>query len=141
MSEFAERWNGRFESLLSWEAFDAFFRDFQQTIDGGWYIFTPGEAIPVVSLAKDDALTKIKEIVNHIRTEHQQHYCGIVYVDNPTAPAFIKIYDPHNLGEYCASGADKPLPLYILTTITPEMLPEFQPSTPKINRLRRLFGG
>ena len=62
---------------------------------------------------------KIDEL---LRREHDEDYCGIVYVDNKEHPEFVKIFDPHNLGVSCGFSENPPLPGWILSQVTPKSL-------------------
>ena len=105
------------------------------------YIYAVGEAPPSEPVSTSDFNRFIDEIDGLLRKEHTEDYCGIVYVDDPNDPSFIKIYDPNNLGMVCgSSGAPPPYPGWILTLIPPENLDEAL--TPAGNRRRwwqRLF--
>ncbi len=71
----------------------------------------------------DQVLAFIAGIDTLLRAEHKEDYCGIVYADNPQAPGFIKIYDPHNLGVSCGFSDNPPLPGWVLSLIPPVDLP------------------
>ena len=51
--------------------------------------------------------------------KHDEDYCGIVYTDNKEIHAFIKIFDPNNLGVSCGFSDNPPLPGWILSKIKP----------------------
>ena len=57
-----------------------------------------------------------------MRNEHKEDYCGIVYVDDPEEPGFLKIYDPGNLGMVCGSSEAPPLPGWTLSRVAPDDL-------------------
>ena len=54
-----------------------------------------------------------------LHEQHQEDYCGIVYVDNIDTPEYIKIYDPANLGVVCGYSDNPPLPGWILSRLVP----------------------
>jgi hypothetical protein len=54
-----------------------------------------------------------------LHREHEEDYCGIVYAGNTQQPAFIKIFDPNNLGVTCGFSAKPPLPGWIMSRIAP----------------------
>lgn len=41
-------------------------------------------------------------------TANHQDYCGIVYTDSMTNPAYIKVFDPNNLDQPAAPAATRP---------------------------------
>ncbi len=119
MSAFAKAWRGRFESLLSWDEFDKFWAKLGAKFASDWYIYVPGQDLPdkTSNIKKTrEFLLKISELLHQ---EHQERYCGIVYVDNKQNPEFIKIYDPSNLGTVCRYGDNPPLPGWVLSKIAP----------------------
>ncbi|MGD8575764.1 MAG: hypothetical protein PVG13_01630, partial [Thiohalophilus sp.] len=105
-----------------------------------WYIYAVGEMPPEKPVDAQQLNTFINEIDALLRQEHDEDYCGIVYVDKPSDPGFIKIYDPNNLGVSCGYSDNPPLPGWVLSLIPPVDLPAALP--PPGNRRRwwqRLF--
>ena len=61
----------------------------------------------------------IEQIGQLLRRDHQETYLGIVYVDDPALPSFVKIYDPNNLGAACGSSGRQVLPGWTLSRCPP----------------------
>jgi len=57
----------------------------------------------------------------------------IVDADDPEAPAWVKVYAPHNLGVSCGDCDNPPLPGWVMSGIAPVDLP----STRILPRSRR----
>ena len=64
------------------------------------------------------------EIDQVLHLEHKHDYCGIVYADDSTHPALIKVYDPGNLGMVCGPGNAPVPPRWVLSRIKPSVLGE-----------------
>lgn len=85
-----------------------------------WYIYHIGESIPQNVCQIEQFQQFLVGINKLLRHDHQERYCGIVYVDDKIQLGFIKIYDPNNLGHVCgSSGAPPPLLGWILSRIQP----------------------
>jgi len=101
-----------------------------------------GEAPPQEPVTGGQLQQFIDELDALLRKDHDEAYCGIVYVDDPDEPGMIKVYDPNNLGAVCGSSGARVLPGWVLSTMPPEDLQAALP--PPGNRRRwwrRLFPG
>lgn len=121
---FLHAFRGSFTSLLKWPDLDAFWQVLESRADAKWYIYAIGEAVPVSPASAAQLKKFIREIDTLLREEHDEDYCGIVYVDDKTNPSFIKIYDPNNLGVTCGFSDNPPLPGWALSLIPPVELNE-----------------
>jgi len=139
-SDFYTRYRGGFIGLLRWPQLDDFWRVLRSSKGENWYIYAIGEALPEQPVTSEQLDTFVTEIDILLRKEHQEDYCGVVYVDDKTEPTFIKIYDPNNLGVVCGFSDNPPLPGWIISLIKPELLDEntFLPQSRK-RWWRRLF--
>lgn len=115
---------GKFTSVMRWPQLDAFWQTLRSQADDGWYIYAVGETPPDAPVAKEKLLKFIDEIDVLLHQEHDEDYCGIVYIDNHDRPEFIKIFDPNNLGVSCGFSEKPPLPGWILSRIQPIELEE-----------------
>lgn len=139
-SPYLQAFRGRFTSMLRWPQLDSLWQTLRSQ-DKAWYIYAVGEVPPQETADKPQLDTFISEIDKLLRREHDEDYCGIVYVDEPADPSFIKIYDPNNLGVSCGFSTNPPLPGWVLSLIKPVDLQVAIP--PPGNRRRwwqRLFG-
>ncbi|HYQ72454.1 MAG TPA: hypothetical protein VET88_11080 [Gammaproteobacteria bacterium] len=105
--------------MLRWEQLDALWEVLARDAGGGWYIYAVGEPPPVRPASSAVLQRFLTEIGELLRREHDEPYCGIVYTDSMTAPAFVKIFDPNNLGVSCGYSDDPPLPGWILSKLPP----------------------
>ena len=131
---------GNFTSTMRWHDLDAFWEVLKGHADDQWYIYAVGEVPPDSMVAKVHFLNFIEKIDVLLHKEHDEDYCGIVYIDNKEQPEFIKIFDPNNLGVSCGFSENPPLPGWILSRLQPVEL-ETALNPPK-NRQRwwqRLF--
>ena len=118
---FMEKYQGKLIGVLRWEQLDELWQTIQSGITDSWYIYHIGDAPPEAVCSAEKLHQFIKEIDKLLKHDHDHDYCGIVYVDDKTNPAFIKIYDPNNLGHVCGSsgGTPPPLPGWILSQSQP----------------------
>ena len=110
---------GNFSSTMRWHDLDAFWQTLKSYADDQWYIYAIGEEPPKDTVKKEHLLSFVDNVDELLRKEHDEDYCGIVYVDNKEKPEFIKIFDPNNLGVSCGFSEKPPLPGWVLSRIPP----------------------
>ncbi len=115
---YQQAFRGSFTSMLRWPQLDTLWQTLREQ-DKAWYIYAVGEPPPEQPVDREQLDTFITEIDKLLRQEHDEDYCGIVYADEPEDPAFIKIYDPNNLGVSCGFSTNPPLPGWVLSLIKP----------------------
>lgn len=122
-SPFLAAWKGYFQSTLRWDDLDHFWEVLRRS-EEAWYIYAVGEEPPLAPVDHAALRKFIGEIDTLLRAEHDEDYCGIVYVDSMEAPRLVKIYDPNNLGSVCGGSGHQPPPLpgWVLTTLPPVAL-------------------
>jgi hypothetical protein len=133
-SPFIDYYRGAFSGILRWPQLDELWESLRQQSGKQWYIYAIGETPPEQPASREQLNTFIKEIDKLLRSEHEEDYCGIVYVDNRQNPSFIKIYDPNNLGVVCGFSDNPPRPGWILSMEKPVDLQTALP--PPANRRR-----
>jgi hypothetical protein len=119
MSDYLQQYNGPLTGLLHWPQWDDLAATLLRGSDGGWYIYYVGEAVPEQPLPPPQFTHVINELSQLLRRDHQESYLGIVYVDSPERPAFVKIYDPNHLGSSCGSSGQRVLPGWTLSRCPP----------------------
>ena len=119
MSNFLDKYNGSLTGLMRWPQFDLLTSALKRNNDGGWYVYYIGEEVPSTSISIEQFKTFIEKITLLLRSDHQEDYLGIVYVDDLTDPSFVKIYDPNNLGSACGSSGLRALPGWTLSRSEP----------------------
>ena len=131
---------GGFTSALRWPQLDALWQQVRQRPEG-WYVYAVGEPPPDKPSDTSGLLRFVDEIDVLLRREHDEDYCGIVYADDLTSPAMIKIYDPNNLGVSCGYSDNPPLPGWILSRVPPVDLPAARQPAGRRRWWQRLFSG
>ena len=132
---------GNFTSTMRWPDLDEFWQVLKSRADDGWYIYAVGEVPPENTANKSHLLEFIENVDVLLRKDHEEEYCGIVYIDDKEAPTFIKIFDPNNLGVSCGFSENPPLPGWILSRIQPvELETAVNPPKNRQRWWRRIFG-
>ena len=131
---FIQSYRGAFSGIMRWPQLDELWETLRLQTDKQWYIYAVGETPPVQVSNTAQLETFLTAIDKLLRSEHEEDYCGIVYVDNRQSPSFIKIYDPNNLGVVCGFSDNPPLPGWILSLQAPTDLQAAYP--PAGNRRR-----
>ena len=117
--DYLSAFRGSFYGLRTWQDLTDFWQVLKLHADAGWYVYAIGEPPPTHTLTSEQLRRFIDEIDVLLRREHDEEYCGIVYVDHKTEPSFIKVYDPNNLGVVCGSSTNPPLPGWVMSRIPP----------------------
>ena len=116
---FIEKYMQSFSGILRWPQLDELWNTLRHSPAVAWYVYHVGDTPPDTPLTPEQLEQFLAHIDKLLRTEHAHDYCGIVYVDNPAEPSYIKIYDPNNLGVSCGFSNQPPLPGWILSTLKP----------------------
>ncbi len=120
MSDFRSKFDGLLYSLLSWDQLAAFWPKIDTSKN--WYLYAVGQSVPTTPSDAGQVTAFIQQIDTLLHNEHEERYCGIVYADNLETPAFVVIYDPHNLGVSCGSSKTRVMPGWIMSQVPPESL-------------------
>ena len=118
-TDFRVAFKGNFSGILRWEQLDELWQLLREDAADDWYLYAVGEAPPEVTVSTEAVLRFIDEIDVLLRKEHEEDYCGVVYVDDKESPSFVKIFDPHNLGVSCGYSDNPPLPGWTLSKLQP----------------------
>ena len=128
LPEFARAFRGSFSGILRWPQLDELWQALRNS-HRHFYIYAVGEEPPQQQATADELDRFITEIDKLLHEEHQEDYCGIVYADDREDPAFIKIFDPNNLGVVCGFSENPPLPGWIISVLQPVDLESALPQT------------
>ncbi len=118
-TDFRDAFRGSFSGVLRWEQLDELWQLLRADAASDWYLYAVGEAPPEVTVSTEAVLRFIDEIDILLRKEHEEDYCGVVYVDDKESPSFVKIFDPSNLGVSCGYSDNPPLPGWTLSKLQP----------------------
>ncbi len=137
---FLNAFRGSFTSALRWPQLDALWDVIRRKGGDDWYIYAIGEPPPEAPVSEPRLTEFIARIDTLLRAEHREDYCGIVYADEPKDPAFVKIYDPHNLGVTCGYSTNPPLPGWVMSKLRPCDLPATRLGAARRRWWRSLLG-
>lgn len=140
-SAFISAYQGRFSNLLRWPDFQQLIQTLLAHNDGNWYLYALGEPPPAECSTQAESKKFLLEIQRLIEKDHDEDYCGIVYVDDRQKPGFVKFYDPNNLGASCGSSGKHVFPGWIMSRLAPDDLKIAFPLPANRRRWwRNLFG-
>ena len=131
--------NGLLKGVLRWQDLDALWARLQDRNDGGWYVYVVGEPPPATPAPRDRFERFLVETRQRLLEDHKEDYCGIVYADDLAAPAFVKIFDPGNLGVVCGFSEHPPLPGWTLSRVAPDDLTQASPPRGRKRWWRRIL--
>ena len=116
---FRRAFRGSFSGVLRWHQLDELWIRMKSTADDSWYLYAIGEPPPSETTTAEELVHFIDEVDALLRKDHEEDYCGIVYVDDFNEPSFVKIFDPNNLGVSCGYSDNPPLPGWIVSRLRP----------------------
>jgi hypothetical protein len=116
---YQEAFYGYFKGIKSWDDLTAFWQHLEQHADDSWFVYETNQLPPGSPLPSQAFIDFIQQADDYLRKNHDEDYCGIVYVDDPESPEFIKIYDPNNLGVVCGYSDNPPLPKWSVSRLRP----------------------
>ncbi len=119
MTLFISKFNGVLKNVLEWAHWETLTATLKAKSDAGWYVYYVGEEVPADPLPPDRFVRFLEKISDLLRRDHDEPYLGIVYVDDVEDPAFVKIYDPNDLGSSCGSSGRRVLPAWVLSRVAP----------------------
>ena len=118
-ANYIQVFKGYFRGIKSWDNLSTLWDKLRQGNHGQWYVYATDEQPPISPLPATELKQFIQLADKYLHDNHEEDYCGIVYVDNIDEPGFIKIYDPNNLGVVCGFSDNPPLPRWVLSQIKP----------------------
>ena len=127
MSEFLKKYRGFLGGVMKWDDLTCMWARIRLQQDTDWYVYAVGETVPDRTASREQLLQFIESIDELLHKEHDEDYCGIVYVDDAQNPEFVKIYDPNNLGVVCGFSDNPPLPGWVMSHLQPEDLEQAFP--------------
>ena len=140
MSEFLSKYQGYLSGVMKWDDLSRLWSNILQQSDATWYLYAVGEGVPLSTATTEQLQQFITSIDALLHKEHDEDYCGIVYVDNAENPSFVKIYDPNNLGVVCGYSDNPPLPGWVMSMATPEDLQQaFPPPASRQRWWKKIF--
>ncbi len=142
MTSYLDKYRGFLAGVLQWRDLTVLWQTINDQKDVRWYIYAVGDSVPVEPATPDQLTIFTASINKLLHQEHNEDYCGIVYVDDVENPSMVKIYDPNNLGVVCGYSDNPPLPGWVMSHIPPEDLEIAFP--PPANRKRwwqKIFNG
>jgi len=140
--DFLQRFEAGSTGILYWEQLDQLWERLRERADAGWYVYAVGDDVPDQPVPEETFRRFVDEIDALLRRDHDEDYCGIVYVDDREHPEFVKIFDPNNLGSSCGSSGLRVLPGWVVSRVPPVDLEVAVPPTGSRRRWwQRLFGG
>lgn len=119
-----KQFRGSFSGVLRWPQLDELWQYLREDHAHNWYVYVVGETPPVTPVTPPQLVQFIDDLDALLHKEHEQDYCGIVYVDDFESATMVKIFDPNNLGVSCGYSDNPPLPGWILSLIPPIDLPK-----------------
>ncbi len=126
-SAFMTLYQGFLQGVMKWDDWDALTGVLKTQKDKGWYVYHVGGDVPVEPATGEQFLLFLDEVDQLLKQEHDENYCGIVYVSDLQQPRLVKIYDPNNLGVVCGFSENPPLPGWVISLEKPDDLQQAFP--------------
>jgi len=104
--------------MLHWSQLDDLWTRVRERPEG-WYAIVGNDPWPAEPLDAPGLLRLVEDIDATLRHDRNPSYCGLAYVDDPAAPAYIKVFDPRTLGTFCSCGDEPTRPRWVLSRRRP----------------------
>ena len=113
------KYNGRFFGLLKWEQMDALWLQLHD-YPSDWYVFDFEKPQPSLVSSAEDFKQFLNDAMGFLLSRKINEHGGLVYVDEQTAPEFIKIFDPRKMGSSCGGSGGRTYPRWTISIIKPD---------------------
>lgn len=120
MSAFNQKLNGLLFGIMRWSEWDKLVVRLRLDHTKQWYLSAAGADVPKEPASPAMLGKFLSEIDVLLKSQYEQDYLGIVYVDNVATPSLIKIYDPDNLGSACGTSGSKVEPGWVISQDRPD---------------------
>lgn len=123
---FWRAYQGRFAGFPTWVMLDAFWPVLASAAaEGDWFVLDLDAAtLPSGPAAPGEVASLLDRIQALYAPARSRGFCGVVFADDPVAPAFVKFFDPWKMGASCGSSGERIMPLFTLSRMAPDALPE-----------------
>ncbi|HIP24445.1 MAG TPA: hypothetical protein EYG79_12765 [Rhodobacteraceae bacterium] len=115
-------YQGRAAGLIDWKEVDALWPQLGVQPEG-WYVYDLETAPPVAPMPAPDFTAFLPQAEALVNARRDRSHSGAIYIDSREAPAFIKIFDPKNMGTSCGGDHEMIFPRYILSKTKPDPRP------------------
>ena len=116
-------YNGRFAGFPTWALHDGFWPTLAQS-GGEWFAFEPESGtLPDRPLSTEEFAALLSEAEAMFTPARSRGFAGIVFADSPSAPGFVKLFDPWKMGASCGASGERILPRWVLSRMRPDALP------------------
>ncbi|OIO58899.1 MAG: hypothetical protein COX57_13240 [Alphaproteobacteria bacterium CG_4_10_14_0_2_um_filter_63_37] len=124
MTPFETHFRGTFSCLLRWDDVPAVTAAL--AAEDGWFWVDPAGRTIEGPLSGAEAQAKMGPLLEAIRAADPGR-CGMVYVDDRSAPRMLKLFHPRKVGSSCTINLGPVAPWHLFTRIEPEILDEWRP--------------
>ena len=119
---FWQRYRGKFSGVLKWQDMEELWAELKAA-PADWFVFDPAGQAPTVPMGDAEFLSFLDEAEQLIYQRRDRSSCGSIYLDDASAPTYIKIFDPVNMGTSCGGSHDPIMPRWIISRMLPDTLP------------------
>ena len=115
---FRDIYFGKFYGVLMWKQFDAHWSWLNDHLDG-WYVWQCDQDQPTKPLDASAFKAFLVEAKEFVRLQDSAKQCGFMYIDAPSEPTFLKVFDPKRMGSACGCSGEPILPRWTISKLAP----------------------
>lgn len=115
-------YQGRSKGVLNWPEVDTLWQQLAGSPEG-WFAYDLELAPPEAPSTPEAFLAVLKDAETLVNARRDRSHSGAIYIDSAENPAFVKIFDPVNMGTSCGGDHEIILPHYILSKAKPDRKP------------------
>ncbi len=118
---FETKFNGKLYGVLMWKQFDAHWAWLNDN-PKGWFVWQNGEAAPSEPMSEHAFRNFLTETEIFLRKQDSAKQCGFMYIDAPSEPTLLKVFDPRRMGSACGCSGKVIMPRWTISSMKPQAL-------------------
>jgi len=117
-TNFRDLYFGKFYGVLMWKQFDAHWAWLNDN-PNDWYVWDCLDEQPKTPLPPKQFKAFLVEAEEFVRQQDSAKQCGFMYIDAPSAPTLLKVFDPKRMGSACGCSGEPILPRWTISKMKP----------------------
>ena len=120
---FQEKFHGKLYGVLMWKQFNAHWAWLAEN-PTGWFVWQSDDERPEKPMPENDFLDFLVEAETFLRKQDSAKQCGFMYIDAPSEPELLKVFDPKRMGSACGCSGKAILPRWTISRMAPSRVDE-----------------
>ncbi len=127
---FRDQYFGKFYGVLLYKQFDRHW-DWLHDNPNDWFVWACEEDQPTAPMDPSTFKVFLNDAEEFVRQQDSAKQCGFMYIDAPSEPTLLKVFDPKRMGSACGCSGEPILPRWTISKMPPCPLTSAQAETGK----------